>query len=172
MTFMRSRSLPSILFLGLLALLPTACAPKAGPAPGWELKNLDGKSVRLSDFKGKVVILDFWATWCPPCREEIPHFVELQTKYKDKGLVVVGISLDEGGPAVVSSFVAAQKINYPIVMGNETVSTAYGNIQAIPTTFVIDPNGDIVGRHEGFTEESVFESEIQKLLPTATASNP
>ena len=172
MIFMRPRFLSTMLLLGLIGLLQTACAVKAGPAPNWDLKDLNGKSVKLSDFKGKVVILDFWATWCPPCRAEIPHFVELQNQYKDKGLVIVGVSLDEGGPAVVSSFVKEQKINYPIVMGNEDVSTAYGNIQAIPTTFVIDTNGNIVGRHEGFTEESVFESEIQKLLPTATASNP
>jgi peroxiredoxin len=172
MTSMRPRFLSSVLFLGLIALLQTACALKAGPAPGWDLKDLSGKSVKLSDFKGKVVILDFWATWCPPCRAEIPNFVALQTQYKDKGLVIVGISLDQGGPEVVSSFVKTQKINYPIVMGDEGVATAYGNIQAIPTTFVIDTNGNIVGRHEGFTEKSTFESEIQKLLPTATASNP
>jgi thiol-disulfide isomerase/thioredoxin len=87
-------------------------------APAWELKDLNGNAVKLSDFKGKVVILDFWATWCPPCRAEIPHFVELQDKYGKQGLVIVGISLDEGGPGVVSSFVKANKINYPIVMGN------------------------------------------------------
>jgi cytochrome c biogenesis protein CcmG/thiol:disulfide interchange protein DsbE len=172
MTLLRPRLFSAILLLGLLVLVPTGCAVQAGPAPAWNLKDLDGKSVQLSDFKGKVVILDFWATWCPPCRAEIPNFVQLQTQYKDKGLVVVGISVDEGGPAVVSAFAKAQNINYPIVMGDESVSTAYGNIQAIPTTFVIDPSGNIVNRHEGFTEKSTFESEIQKLLPTTTASNP
>jgi peroxiredoxin len=172
MTLLRARILSSVLLLGFIALLPTACSLRASPAPNWDLKDLNGKSVKLSDFKGKVVILDFWATWCPPCRAEIPNFIDLQTQYKDKGLVIVGISLDQGGPGVVSAFVQAQKINYPIVMGDEGVSTAYGNIQAIPTTFIIDTNGNIVGRHEGYTEKSAFESEIQKLLPTATASNP
>lgn len=156
----------------LLALLICAASLlHAAPAPAWDLKNLDGKSVKLSDFKGKVVILDFWATWCPPCREEIPNFVELQSKYKDQGLVVIGISLDQGGPGVVSSFAKAQKINYPIVMGDEAVSTQYGDIQAIPTTFIIDPNGNIVERHEGFTDKSVFEDAIKKLLPPVATGN-
>jgi thiol-disulfide isomerase/thioredoxin len=162
-----------LLSLSLLALAAFFAAPllHAAPAPVWDLKDLGGKSVKLSDFKGKVVILDFWATWCPPCREEIPNFVALQNQYKGQGLVIVGISLDQGGPGIVSSFVQAQKINYPIVMGDENVSTQYGDIQAIPTTFIIDPQGNIVGKHEGFTEKSVFEDEVKKLLPASTAAN-
>ena len=144
---------------------------RADPAPNWDLKDLSGKSVKLSDFKGKVVVLDFWATWCPPCRAEIPNFVDLEAKYKDKGLAIVGISLDQGGPGVVASFVKAQKINYPIVMGDDNVSHLYGDIQAIPTTFIIDPKGNIVGSHQGFTEKSVFEDEIKKLLPVPAVAS-
>ena len=145
-------------------LLFTACL-HADPAPAWELKNLDGKSVKLSDFKGKVVILDFWATWCPPCRAEIPNFVALQKQYGDKGLQVVGISLDQGGVNPVAAFAKGQGINYPIVMGDEDVAHQYGDIQGIPTTFVIDPKGNIVEKHVGFTEKTAFEDEIKKLLP-------
>ena len=166
------RNLLSLLTLLTISMVSTACALKAEPAPAFDLQDLNGKSVKLSDFKGKVVILDFWATWCPPCRAEIPHFVELQNEYRDKGLVVVGVSLDQGGPGVVSSFVKQQGINYPIVMGDDSVTSKYGDIQAIPTTFVIDSNGNIVGKHEGFTDKGVFVKEISPLLTQATAANP
>lgn len=161
---MRSRLL-SLFVLTFTAFIGATAVLRAGPAADWNLKNLDGKSVKLSDFKGKVVILDFWATWCPPCREEIPGFIELQKQYGDKGLTVIGISLDQGGSEVVSAFVKAEKINYPIVLGDEAVAHNYGDIQAIPTTFIIDPNGNIVGAHQGATDKSVFEDEIKKLLP-------
>ena len=88
------------------------------------------------------MILDFWATWCPPCREEIPNFIDLQKQYGDQGLQVIGISLDQVKPPEVASFVKAQGINYPIVMGSEAVASQYGDIQAIPTTFVIDQKGN------------------------------
>jgi peroxiredoxin len=133
-------------------------------APAWELKDVNGNAVKLSDFKGKVVILDFWATWCPPCRAEIPHFVELQDKYGKQGLVIVGISLDEGGSGVVSSFVKANKMNYPIVMGNLDIAQQYGATDGIPTTFVIDRKGNIVSTHLGFTDPGTFESEIKNAL--------
>lgn len=169
---MRSRSIFSFCVLPVVlgfSSLSLATMSRAEPAPAWELKDIDGKTVKLSDFQGKVVILDFWATWCPPCRAEIPHFVELQKQYQDQGLVVIGVSLDQGGPEVVSAFAKQQKINYPVVMGNEAVAKQYGNIEAIPTTFIIDPKGNIAGKHEGFTDKSVFEDEIKKLLPAPAA---
>ncbi len=132
-------------------------------APSWTLKDPDGKTVSSDNFKGKVVILDFWATWCPPCRMEIPNFVELQEKYKEKGLVVVGISLDEG-PSVVKTFMRENKINYPMVMGNSTVAEKYSSDDGIPTTFLIDRQGHVVAKHVGFTEKETFDKEIQKLL--------
>ena len=112
-------------------------------APDWKLKNLEGKTVELSEFRGKVVILDFWATWCIPCRVEIPRFVELQKQYADKGPVVIGVSLDEQGPEVVKKFVKQFGVNYPVVIGNEKIADAYG-IEGLPTTFVIDRHGRIV----------------------------
>lgn len=136
---------------------------KGKAAPEWTLKNLEGKTVSLSDFKGKVVILDFWATWCPPCREEIPGFVRLQKQYGKDGLVVVGVSLDED-VSDVKRFTKRLKVNYPIVMGDEEITEKYWGVQYLPTTFVIDTEGKVVSRHVGFTETKTFEGEIKPLL--------
>ena len=133
-------------------------------APAWQLKDLDGNTVKLSDFKGKVVILDFWATWCPPCRKEIPGFIALQKKYADKGVTVVGVSLDEGGAAAVKSFAKQNGMNYPVVLGDQNIAMAYGGIQSIPTTFVIDKDGNVAAVHEGYSEPSEFEADLKKLL--------
>lgn len=164
MTTSRFFPLAALLFvLGTGTILAAALDPGA-MAPDWKLQNLDGKTVQLSDFKGKVVVLDFWATWCPPCRGEIPGFIALQKQYEHQGLVVVGVSLDQGGPGVVSSFAKTEGMNYPIVMGDDDVAAEYGDIQAIPTTFVIDRSGKVVAKHEGGTDKATFEGEIKKLL--------
>jgi thiol-disulfide isomerase/thioredoxin len=134
------------------------------PAVGWKLTDLNGRNVSFSDFRGKIMILDFWATWCLPCRVEIPHFVELQKQYGNKGLTVIGVSLDEQGPKVVKKFVKQLGVNYPIVIGNAKVAESYGGIDAIPTTFVIDRQGRIASRHMGYDDKTVFEKEIQSLL--------
>src|SRR5579859_4532983 len=118
-------------------------APRTA-APAWQLNDIDGQSVKLSDFKGKVVILDFWATWCPPCKAEIPGFIALQKQYAAQGLTVVGVSLDTAGASVVKQFMQRVGMNYPVVIGDEKIAGQYGGIEAIPTTFVIDRNGNIV----------------------------
>jgi peroxiredoxin len=133
-------------------------------APAFELADLTGKNVSSRDYEGKVVILDFWATWCPPCREEIPHFVQLQSKYQSQGLVIVGLSLDAGGVKDVAPFVEKHNVNYPMLIGNDDVAKAYGGVSAIPTTFVIDRQGKIVKRFIGFTPPEVFEETIAPLL--------
>jgi len=143
---------------------------RAETAPAFTLQDTSGKPVKLSDYKGKVVILDFWATWCPPCRAEIPNFVDLQKQYGKQVLAVIGVSLDQDGVAGVADFAKAHSINYPIVMGNQDVVEAYGGIEAIPTTLVIDQAGNVVARHTGFTDKSEFEAEIKKLLPAAPAA--
>jgi thiol-disulfide isomerase/thioredoxin len=152
---------------GLPSLIPSAHAadaPAASKVPAWELKDVDGKTVKSSDFDGKVVILDFWATWCPPCRKEIPGFVELQKQYGDKGLVVVGVSLDEQGPGVVKPFMKQFQINYPVVMGDAKIVQDFGGIEGIPTTFIIDRSGNVIAGHTGFTSQETFEKEVAPLL--------
>ena len=166
---MRSACCIGFAILGLIcSQRPSALAqegPSAGaPAPDWELTGLDGKTVKFSDFRGKVVILDFWATWCMPCRIEIPHFVELQKQYGDKGLAIVGVSLDEQGPKVVKKFMKQFQMTYLVVIGNEKIVAAYGGIEGIPTTFVIDRDGRIVRGYVGYAEEEVLEQEIKSLL--------
>jgi thiol-disulfide isomerase/thioredoxin len=164
----------AVLFAGaLFALALTSLRPlirssapdplSSSKSPVWELKDPDGKLVKSSDFDGKVVILDFWATWCPPCKAEIPGFIELQKKYGEKGLVVVGVSLDEQGPSVVKQFMNQFGMNYPVVMGNIKTMEDFGG-KAIPTTFVIDRSGKVVAKHVGFASKQTFEKEIEPLF--------
>lgn len=133
-------------------------------APDFTLPDIAGNQIASSSFKGKVVILDFWATWCPPCREEIPHFVNLQSKYRDQGLAIVGMSLDAGGAKDVKPFAEEHDVNYTMLIANDETARAYGNITAIPTTFVIDREGRIVQRFLGYTAPEVFEQAIKPLL--------
>src|SRR5690242_2478146 len=114
---------------------------KPAIAPRWELQNVDGHTVRSADFKGKVVILDFWATWCPPCRAEIPGLIELQKQYGKQGLAVIGVSVDQDGASAVKAFAQKFGMNYPVLLADPKVVQAYGGIEAIPTTFVIDRAG-------------------------------
>jgi len=133
-------------------------------APDFALKSVDGKVVKLSDYKGKVIILDFWATWCPPCRKGIPDLVSIQNEYKND-VVIIGVSLD-GDKTIkdVPDFIKQYGINYPIVYGDEKIVTAYGGIQAIPTAFVIDKKGNIVDQHVGLVDKSIYVNKIKELL--------
>jgi thiol-disulfide isomerase/thioredoxin len=137
-------------------------APK--PAPVWKLKDLNGKLVSSEEFKGKVIVLDFWATWCPPCRAEIPGYVELQKKYAKDGLVIVGVSLDQGGPKVVKPFIDKFGVSYQIVMGDEDIQQAFGGMDAIPTTFIIDRTGKILDRKVGSEPTEEFEKRVVAAL--------
>jgi len=162
----RLKQVLPILFAACASLLPTSSrAEQTGKAaPEWQLSDVNGKPLKLADFKGKVVVLDFWATWCPPCRAEIPGLVALQKKYADQGLTIIGVSVDEQGPAVVKPFIQRFAINYPVVMSNEKVLADYGGISAIPTTFIIDRDGNVVSAHQGYTDQATFDSEITPLL--------
>jgi peroxiredoxin len=175
------RGAARLLFVGVLAVAAVSCgkpstqtgtAGKApavradigSPAPEFTLADLSGNRVASSSLRGKVVILDFWATWCPPCREEIPHFVSLQSKYRGQGLQIVGVSLDAGGAKDVKPFADEHDVNYTMLIGNEDIARTYGNIYAIPTTFVLDRSGKIVQRFVGFTAPEVIEATIKPLL--------
>lgn len=133
-------------------------------APDFTLKDIQDKDVKLSDFKGKVIILNFWATWCPPCRMEIPDLKKLYNFYKDKGLVIIGIAIDEDGKDSVVPFVKENKINYPILIGNMGVYRLYGGIRGVPTTFIINRQRKIVNTLVGYRDLRTFEYEIKKLL--------
>lgn len=133
-------------------------------APGFSLKSVDGKIIKLSDYKGKIVIIDFWATWCPPCRRGIPDLISIQKEYKDN-VVVIGISLDrEKTIKDVPGFVKDYSINYPVVYGDDNIVVAYGGIQSIPTSFVVDKNGNIVDMHVGLVSKDTFVNKIKELL--------
>ena len=137
----------------------------ANTAPDFSLTDINGETLKLSDYAGKVIILDFWATWCPPCRTEIPFFIELQEEYGKKELAVIGIAMDD--ESKVKSFAKEFKINYPVaaVEGAQSrqISTAYGGVRGLPTTFVIDKEGLIQRKYVGFRPKSVFEADYKEL---------
>ena len=133
-------------------------------APNFKLQTLRGRTIELSQLKGKTVVINFWATWCGPCRAEIPGFIEVYEKYKSKGLEIVGVSVDEGGWSDVKPFVKEYKIDYPVVLATKKVEKEYGNIDAIPTTFIVDKNGFIVDRHLGYLKMEDFEKRIEGYL--------
>lgn len=133
-------------------------------AADFKLKTLEGKEVKLSDYRGKVVIIDFWATWCPPCRKGIPDLISLQDEFK-KDLVVIGISLDQQNTIKdLKPFIENYKINYLVVLGDEKVVKDYGGINAIPTSFIIDQKGNIVDSHVGLVPKTVYVDQIKSLL--------
>ena len=137
-------------------------APAAAPA--WKLVALDGKPVTSDQFKGKVVVIDFWATWCPPCRAEIPGYVELQKKYGKDGLVIVGASLDQAGPEVVKKFVEKYGVSYQIVMGDDDVFRAFGGGESIPMTVIVDRAGNIRDRKVGAVPAADYEKVVKSFL--------
>jgi peroxiredoxin len=135
------------------------------PMPGFSLKDGNGQTVRPADYKGKVVLLDFWATWCGPCKLEIPWFMEFERQFKDQGFAVVGVSMDEDGWKAIKPYVQDMKMNYRILLGNDDVSTAYGGLDSLPTTLLIDRQGKIASVHVGITMgKEEFKNAIVQLL--------
>src|SRR5262245_28778094 len=134
--------------------------PAAVPAVA--MRDLDGRPLSSADWRGKVVIVNFWATWCPPCRAEIPDLVALQNKYRDR-LLIIGVSQDEGSVEVVKQFVAAHQMNYPVVMMTPEIDQAFPGIRALPTSFILDRESRVVQRHVGLLNQVVTEQETRAL---------
>lgn len=133
-------------------------------APDFALRDADGKLVRLSDYRGKVVLLNFWATWCGPCKLEIPWFIEFERQHKHRGFAVLGVSMDEDGWEVVKPYIRRFGVNYRILMGDDTVAQLYGGVDALPTTFLIDREGRIASVHVGLVSKSRYERDLAELL--------
>jgi|KBSSwiStaDraftv2_1062776.scaffolds.fasta_scaffold827071_2 peroxiredoxin len=171
------------LVLSVLAAILVGCssAPKAvevkpegerKAAPEFALKDANGTTVRVADYKGKVVVLNFWATWCGPCKVEIPWFIDFEKTYKDRDFAVVGISLDEEGWPVVKPYLEQKKINYRVLIGNDQLSQLYGvvdprlngGVDQLPTTMILDRKGRIASVHIGLVPKRDYVAEIEKLL--------
>jgi cytochrome c biogenesis protein CcmG/thiol:disulfide interchange protein DsbE len=133
-------------------------------APEFTLTDANGAAVKLSDFRGKVVLLNFWATWCGPCKVEIPWFIEFQQTYKDRDFVVLGVSFDDDGWKSVKPYLEDKKINYRVMIGSEEVAQQYGGVESLPTTFVVDKQGRIAATHIGLISKSEYKNEIENLL--------
>lgn len=171
---------PSKLVLFVVVALAIACgAPDGGSSesaaeavssgetarlPDFNLKDINGKAFTKADIEGRVVLLNFWATWCGPCKIEMPWFIDFQRKYKDKGFIVLAVSLDEEGWEVIRPFAEELKPNFPILLGDDAMTEEFGGIVALPTTFIIDKKSEIVARHTGLVSKSVYEDEIERLL--------
>jgi cytochrome c biogenesis protein CcmG/thiol:disulfide interchange protein DsbE len=139
-------------------------------APDFTLKDSNGATVRLSDYRGKVVLLDFWATWCMPCQVELPWFMEFEQTLKQKGFAVVGVSMDEDGWDVVKPYLQKRKINYRILLGDDHTAQLYGGVDALPTTVLLDRQGRIAAVHKGLaTDKDGFLHEITELLEARRA---
>jgi thiol-disulfide isomerase/thioredoxin len=156
-----------LVLLGLVwpATVPAAitAANLRKAAPGFTLGDAKGAAVRLSDYKGRVVLLDFWATWCGGCKVEIPWYMEFETKYKNSGLAVISVSMDDDGWKSVKPFLEKTKLNYPVVIGNQDLAKRFG-LESMPMTLLIDQNGKIAASHVGLVDKDKFESEIRVLL--------
>ena len=152
-------------------LAATAQGLQLGPAhnenqmaPDFQLASIDGRQVKLSDYRGKAVLLNFWASWCGPCKVEMPWFTELQDRYRQQGLEVIGVAADNEGSDKIKNFVEKMHVKYTILLGTDQVSDAYGGIQGLPTSFYIDRDGRIVKQVAGLISEDEIEANIKKAL--------
>ncbi|MCA1614041.1 MAG: TlpA family protein disulfide reductase [Acidobacteria bacterium] len=148
----------------LLTLAPTAARGQTQAAPALELRDLKGRRHRLSDYRGKVVLLNFWATWCPPCRAEMPDLVRLQRRYRTRGLRIIGITYPPETARAVRRFAAKLRVNYPVALGTEEMKTLFTRSETLPLTVVIDRDGNVRELIEGILLPEEFEQKIEPLL--------
>lgn len=162
-----------VVIVAAMLIVPRFVKPKSAglagdvsgkPAPEFELKDLNGKTVHLSDYRGKAVVLNFWATWCPPCKVEMPWFVDLQERYGSQGLVILGVALDDASKEQIAKFASDMKLNYPVLIGEDKVAQAYGGVEMLPTTFYIDRNGKVTERVFGLLDRKEIEENAVKVL--------
>ncbi|MCX5668248.1 MAG: redoxin domain-containing protein [Candidatus Omnitrophica bacterium] len=156
-----------VFVLALALMVVGACSQGSAieigqKAPDFSLADINGEMVSFASFSGKVVILDFFASWCPPCRQEIPGFIELEKSYGDKGFAMIGMAVESAGAA--KEFAGKMGINYPVLVDDGSASKIYGPIRSIPTTFIIDKSGKMVKMYIGSREKAVFEADIKELL--------
>jgi thiol-disulfide isomerase/thioredoxin len=138
-------------------------------APDFDLQTLDGKDVKLSDLRGKAVLLNFWATYCGPCKVEMPWFVELQKEYGPQGFQIIGVAMDDTSTEDIAKFAKDMGVNYPILLGKESVGESYGGVSVLPTTFFVDRDGKLIAREFGLQSRSVFVDHIKKALSQGQA---
>ncbi len=158
-----------MLYVGFHMARRTGSTPriaKSTVAPDFSLESLDGKSVRLSDLRGKAVLLNFWATWCGPCKIEMPWFVELQNQYGAQGLQIVGVAMDDASKEDIAKFAKNMGVNYPILIGKESIGDQYGGIPALPESFFIGRDGKIVDKIIGLKGKGEIEDAIKSALKT------
>ncbi len=144
---------------------------ESSPAPDFSLVSLDGKTTRLSDFRGKAVLLNFWATWCGPCKIEMPWFVDFQKQYGSQGLQIVGIAMDDASKEDIAKFAKDMGVNYPILLGKESVGDQYGGVPALPESFVIARDGKILDKIIGLRGKGEIDDIIKTALKTQPASS-
>lgn len=151
------------LLVALFVVPQTSSAAKM--IPDFSLKDVtSGEEIDSTKLRGKVLVVNFWATWCPPCRKEIPYLMKLHEKYQRKEFSVIGISLDQGGKRLVRKFVDKLKINYPIVIGKAKVSRGFGGVAGIPVSFLVDREGTLVKRYDGYVSEKILSRDIERIL--------
>lgn len=162
---MRRNTFPILALTALLAGVGAHVANAAdAAAPAFSMRSLEGRTVRLADFRNRPVILDFWATWCGPCRASMPHLSTMQSRYSNRGLAVIGASVDETGPVPVKRFAEKLGVKFTIAMANDAVLDAYGPIRSIPTTFFINRRGEIVRRVVGYIDPETMDGYVQEIL--------
>jgi peroxiredoxin len=156
--------LRTIVFMALLVALPMIATGQSNKAPALALKDVRGRAVRLSDYKGKVVLLNFWATWCPPCRAEMPDLIKAQRRFRSRGLQVIGITYPPETIGEVRQFIRKLRVNYPIALGMKETKTLFDESETLPLTIVIDRQGNVRDRIEGILLPEEFEQKIKPLL--------
>ena len=153
-----------LMLCGMLALLQTT-AQAAERQPEFALPSVVGdETISLQDFRGKVLLINFWATWCPPCRKEIPSLISLQKEYASKGFSVIGLSMDQGGKKQVAKFVKKAGMNYPVAIADKKAAREFGGVIGIPASFLLDRSGKVAKEYPGYVTHEVLEKDIKDLL--------